>query len=74
MDTGNTAKARSRGEKKSRRFTEPHCTVEEFAAKHGLSIPEALSLHSRFGPSATELDLLMRAKRAYSGSEQHERK
>ncbi len=39
------------------------CTLEEFQARYGLETEEAKRLYERFGPSATELDLLMAAKR-----------
>lgn len=39
------------------------CTLEEFQARYGLETEEAKRLFERFGPSATELDLLMAAKR-----------
>ncbi|MEA3534585.1 hypothetical protein [Rhizobium sp. CC-YZS058] len=39
------------------------CTLEEFQARYGLATEEAKRLFERFGPSATELDLLMAAKR-----------
>ncbi|OLP61556.1 hypothetical protein BJF93_00925 [Xaviernesmea oryzae] len=39
------------------------CTLEQFQARYGLAVDEARRLYERFGPSATELDLLMAAKR-----------
>ncbi|KQR68909.1 hypothetical protein ASG25_12325 [Rhizobium sp. Leaf384] len=39
------------------------CTLEEFQARYGLQTDEAKRLYERFGPSSTELDLLMAAKR-----------
>ena len=39
------------------------CTLEQFKARYGLNEEEARRLYERFGPSATELDLLMAAKR-----------
>lgn len=39
------------------------CTVEEFRSRYGLDEDEAQRLYDRFGPSLTELDLLMAAKR-----------
>jgi hypothetical protein len=38
-------------------------TVTEFARKYRLDEQEAKRLFDKFGPSATELDLLMAAKR-----------
>jgi hypothetical protein len=38
-------------------------SLEEFMVKYHLAADEAARLHSKFGPSATELDALMRAKR-----------
>lgn len=39
------------------------CTLEQFQMRYGLNEEEARRLYERFGPSATELDLLMAAKR-----------
>lgn len=39
------------------------CTVEQFQKRYGLDASEARRLYDRFGPSVTELDLLMAAKR-----------
>jgi hypothetical protein len=38
-------------------------SIEEFAGKYRLQEEEAQRLFSKFGPSSTELDLLMAAKR-----------
>lgn len=38
-------------------------TMAEFARKYRLGDSEARRLYDKFGPSATELDLLMAAKR-----------
>jgi hypothetical protein len=38
-------------------------SVEEFADKYRLQSEEAQRLFAKFGPSSTELDLLMAAKR-----------
>lgn len=38
-------------------------SVEEFADKYRLQDEEAQRLFAKFGPSSTELDLLMAAKR-----------
>jgi hypothetical protein len=38
-------------------------SIAEFAKKYRLEENEARRLYSKFGPSATELDLLMAAKR-----------
>ncbi|MET0749333.1 MAG: hypothetical protein ABWY49_14205 [Rhizobium sp.] len=38
-------------------------SVEEFADKYRLGEDEAQRLFTKFGPSSTELDLLMAAKR-----------
>ena len=38
-------------------------SIEEFAKKYRLADEEAKRLFEKFGPSATELDLLMAAKR-----------
>lgn len=37
-------------------------SLEEFTIKYDLPPEEAARLHSKFGPSAAELDALMRAK------------
>jgi hypothetical protein len=39
------------------------CTMEEFQSRYDLEAEEAKRLYERFGPSQTELDLLMAAKR-----------
>lgn len=42
-------------------------TMSEFARKYRLDDKEAKRLYEKFGPSATELDLLMAAKRRPPG-------
>lgn len=37
-------------------------SVEEFQVKYDLPADEAARLHTKFGPSANELDAIMRAK------------
>lgn len=41
----------------------PPYSIGEFARKYRLDDKEAKRLYDKFGPSATELDLLMAAKR-----------
>jgi hypothetical protein len=41
--------------------------MSEFARKYRLDDKEAKRLYDKFGPSATELDLLMAAKRRAPG-------
>jgi hypothetical protein len=42
-----------------------HYDLAEFIAAYNLTPPEARDLFARFGPSKRELDLLMKAKRAW---------